>query len=316
MFNVKKLVGNFLGFVLLFFLKKSALQKFDKHVMSIYFHNPSVFLFKAIVRFLVANQFRFIDENEFYKFLVGDRTLNGRRAFISFDDGCKENLKLIPVLEKYQIPVTIFVPVEPVVTGNYWWEYVDQIKKKHPEISSDEDLKKLSNKERVALVTQAKTEVDLERSAINLKELDFLNQHPLIRIGSHSYHHPIGIRCSGEELAFEYSESKQTLETWLNSRIESFSYPNGDYDERDLALLEENGYKMAFTTEPTLAENAFDIYEIPRVSINSRGGQFENISRMLGLWHQYIQPFYKQLQPENNKMQMSFKKKYSELEVQ
>lgn len=288
--SLKKIVGDLLGFVVILFCKGSALQKFDKHVLSIYFHNPSSLLFKGIIRFLRANDFHFISENELYEIVVGRQNVNERKVFVSFDDAWNGNLKLIPVIEKYQIPISIFTPVKPVVSGNYWWEYVPYLINKYPEISCAEDLKKMRNAQRMDYVREATAEHELKRSSVNLKELEYLYKHPLVTIGSHTYHHPISIKCTDEELAFEYYESKKILESWLSTEINSFAYPNGDYDERDFELLRKNGYKMAFTTSPNLTKKNIDAYEIPRVSINTRGGIYENISRMLGLWHQYIQP--------------------------
>ncbi|MFA9370778.1 MAG: polysaccharide deacetylase family protein [Labilibaculum antarcticum] len=290
MLRFKKIAGDILGFVLLLLFKKSGLKKFDKHVLSIYFHNPSSLLFKGIIRFLRANDFHFISENEMYKIVVGEQDVNERKVFISFDDAWKGNLKLIPVIEKYQIPISIFTPVKPVVSGNYWWEYVPYLINKYPEITCAEDLKKMRNAERMEFVRQATAELELTRSSVDLKELEYLHNHPLVTIGSHTYHHPISIKCTDEELAFEYSESKKILESWLNTKINSFAYPNGDYDERDFEFLRKNGYEMAFTTNPNLTQENMGAYEIPRVSINTMGGKYENISRMLGLWHQYIQP--------------------------
>ncbi|WP_461642058.1 polysaccharide deacetylase family protein [Labilibaculum euxinus] len=306
----KKVIGDFLGFVVIFFYKGVALQKFDKHVLSIYFHNPTPFLFQGIVRFLRAHNFHFISEKELYDLALGREELKERKAFVSFDDAWKGNLKLIPVIEKYQIPISIFTPVKPVVSGNYWWEYVPYLKSKYPEISGAEDLKRMKNSERMEYVRNVAAERILKRSAVNLKELEYLHKHPLVTIGSHTYHHPIGIQCSDEELAFEYSESKKILESWLKTEINSFAYPNGDYDERDFEFLKKNGYKMAFTTSPDLSRKNNGMYEIPRVSINTKGGKYENIARMLGLWHQYIQPLQLKLKSENRKVSVQIIDQY------
>lgn len=287
---LKKILADILGFIVVLLFKRTALEKFDKHVLSIYFHNPSPFLFKGVVRFLNANDFQFISENELIEIISEKKTIGNRKVFISFDDGWKGNLKLIPVIEKYQIPISIFVPVKPVMSGNYWWEFIPFIKAKYPEINSADDLKRMSNSQRMEYMREILPEVDLKRSAINLKELEYLHNHPLVTIGSHTYHHPINIQCNNDELAFEYAESKKTLETWLNTKITSFAYPNGDYDKRDFELLKKNGYQIAFTTNPDITSKNISLLETPRISMNTDGGNNENISRMLGLWHQYIQP--------------------------
>ena len=287
---LKKHIGNVLGLLLVLIFGRSALRKFDTQILSIYFHNPSLVLFKGIIRFLVKRGFQFISEEEHYAIIIGEKEQNGPMAFVSFDDGWKGNLKLIPVLERYQIPATIFIPVRPIITGNYWWEYASKLVLETKEYSSVEEIKQLPNSKRIKLIRDAAVKYELKRSCVDLSELKSLSNHPLITIGSHTYHHPITINCTDEELDFEYRESKNTLEEWLEVEIKSFSYPNGDFNQRDLALLEKYQYKMAFTVEPDINNGAISVYQIPRVSINSKGGKFENIARMLRIWHKFVQP--------------------------
>ena len=287
---MKKLIANILGFILLMIFERSALKQFDKQVLSIYFHNPSLVLFKGIIEFLLSKEFRFISENEYYQIISGEKNIEGRTAFVSFDDGWKDNLKLIPVLEKHQIPASFFIPVRPVIAGNFWWEYAPKVVEEKTEFKSVEELKKLPNDMRMCLIREVASRYDLKRSCIELSELKRLNENPLISIGSHTYHHPITIKCSDAELDFEYRESKKTLEEWLSIEINSFSFPNGDYNQRDLDLLKKYNYKMAFTVNPDLNSDFVSEFQIPRVSINSHGGKYENIARMLRVWHKFIQP--------------------------
>ena len=101
------------------------------------------------------------------------------------------------------------------------------------------------------------------------------------------------------------------MEAWLNTEIKSFAYPNGDYDERDLELLSENNYQIAFTTNPALETDDLGIYEVPRVSINTKGGKYENISRMLGLWHQYVQPVQQRFKSDRKNISVQVIDQYS-----
>jgi len=305
MFRLKKYIRDIISILLLLILKKSALKQFNSHVLSIYFHNPSLVLFKGIVKFLKAHQFKFISEKEYLETVEFRSSISERMVFISFDDGWKGNLKLISIIEKYEIPVSVFIPVEPVVTGNFWWEYAPAVLADNQSFSSVEDLKRIPNSDRLQLIDSAISKHELKRSCLDLSELKRLNKHSLITIGSHTYHHPITLNCSNEELDFEYRESKKTLEKWLETEICSFSYPNGDFDQRDIILLKECGYKMAFTTNPNLSIAA-DAFQIPRVSINSDGGIYENIARMLGVWHRFVQPFkLTRIQLQSFKMNLS-----------
>lgn len=288
--TLKKYIADILGFILLLMFEKRALKQFDKKVLSIYFHNPSLLLFKGIIRFLLSKGFRFISEGEYYKIIGGEKEIEGRTAFVSFDDGWNGNLKLIPVMEKYQVPATFFIPVRPVITGNFWWEFAPVVIKENPEFNALDELKNIPNHERLRLIRDAASRHDLKRSCVDLSELRRLSENPLITIGSHTYHHPITIQCTDAELEFEYKESKKALEEWLSIEIHSFSFPNGDFDKRDLDLLKQYNYRMAFTVNPVLESKPVSVYQIPRVSINSKGGKYENIARILRVWHKFVQP--------------------------
>jgi peptidoglycan/xylan/chitin deacetylase (PgdA/CDA1 family) len=304
MFKLKKITGNLIGFILILIWSAKALWKYDSYVLSIYFHNPSVFLFRGIIQYLRKNNFTFISEDQYYEIVCGNEEVKERLVFISFDDGWKGNLKLLSIIEKYEIPVTVFIPVEPVISGNFWWEYIPFLKKEYPEITNDEDLKVIPNRERLKYIQKASSQYHIKRSAITLKELERLNKNPLITIGSHTYHHPITTMCTDEELNIEYAESKATLEKWLNTSVNSFSYPNGDYNKRDMDLLRKSNYKMAFTTSSDVIKDRIDTYQIPRISINTKGGVYENIARMLGLWDQYITPIHSRLKSERKPTEM------------
>lgn len=294
---IKKQLADFIGLILVFVFGRTALSQYDNSVMSIYFHNPSLKLFKSIIHFLRRKNFSFISEEEYYDILTGVKKRSPKSVFISFDDGWRGNLALVSVMEEYKIPATFFIPVKPVITGNFWWEYAPVILADNPIYKSVEDLKKIPNIERMNLVKQARLKSNLVRSCINLPELKKLNENELFTIGSHTYHHPISIRCNSKELDFEYGESKKILEEWLGVEIKSFSFPNGDYNARDLKLLLNYNYRMAFTVNPELSSESTSVYQIPRISINSNGGKYENIARLLRLWHKYVQP----VQRVNNK---------------
>jgi peptidoglycan/xylan/chitin deacetylase (PgdA/CDA1 family) len=284
-------IGEILGFLLVLLLKYRISRPIGKNqVVSIYFHNPSAVLFERCIRFLKHNGFVFIDQNELLK-MIQNSGINGQKsAFISFDDGRSGNLKLLPVIEKYKIPVTLFIAVEPIINGNFWWEYVDVIKTLTPDVKTVEDLKKMPNQERMKWVSKAKMVQSLDRSALTRRELMSLRRHPLITIGSHTFHHPITVNCNDKELLSEYMNSKRILEYWMNRPMEALSFPNGDYNERDLFFLKITGYKMAFTTKPNFVDEHSNTLEIPRFSVNDEGGKYENIAKMFGLWQRYIDP--------------------------
>ncbi len=252
-------------------------------VISLYFHNPSEHLFERIIAFLDKKGYKFVCRDEFVSILstpVGDRT-SKKIVFVSFDDGWRNNLELRPIIEKYNVPITLFVSTEPIVSGNYWWEYPLHAKG----LDYVGNLKKLSQENFLAEVDYCKTLISLERSAMTEDELCQFAQHPLVDVQSHTHTHPILTMCPSDILEYELTYSRSYLEAFLNKPIEVFSYPNGSFSQEVIEGVKTAGYKYAFTTEATSIDNwDGDWFQIPRRSINDRGGLYENLSKIFGVW--------------------------------
>jgi peptidoglycan/xylan/chitin deacetylase (PgdA/CDA1 family) len=68
-------------------------------------------------------------------------------------------------------------------------------------------------------------------------------------IGSHSMTHPLLSQCSDAEIEHEVRASRQLLQQRLGVPVDSFCYPNGDFDERVLQAVREAGYRFAVATK-------------------------------------------------------------------
>ena len=76
-----------------------------------------------------------------------------------------------------------------------------------------------------------------------------MSKNKNILIGSHTLSHPILTKCSENLVKHELTESKNILEKWLEKPIKSFAYPNGEYRAREIEILKESGYEIAFSTK-------------------------------------------------------------------
>lgn len=251
-------------------------------VSSIYFHDPSPKLFEMVLKWYVKHHYRFISLAELKQLLRSKSNPKERLAFISFDDGWQSNLKLIPLCEKHNAPVTIFVATEPLVSGNYWWEFVTQ-KYGRPTMLS---FKKKPENEFYADLAKVKADMKLDRSSMTIDELKSIASHPLVTIQSHTVNHPILTNLSTETLEKELSESKQTLQELIGDTIDVFSYPNGNVGQREMEALKKAGYCYAFTTQ-ALPFDVEDLnpYLLPRMAMNVHGGKYENLAKLTGVWY-------------------------------
>lgn len=257
----------------------------DKEVFSIFFHNPPVILFERIVKWLRKENIQVIDLYEF-KRLMEEKGMSRRTTIITFDDAWGGNMNLLKCIEMYEVPVSIFVPTEAVVSGNYWFEYARKSEQESiSQIKSIKDFKELSYRELSKTIGNLKQHFKLERSCVTLTELKELGKNKWITIGSHTVNHPILSQCTPEEQSFELRASKRKLEEWLNTQIDFLAYPNGNYNNQTLLIAKEEGYKLCFTVNPSpINPDALDPMLIPRRCIDDNGGYYESIAKIIGVW--------------------------------
>jgi len=75
-------------------------------------------------------------------------------------------------------------------------------------------------------------------------------------VGAHSYDH-VNLRELGpEDLLYQVAAPKTMLEQELGITVDAFSYPYGSYSDQIIAVLTEQGYRTAYTINPT-------IYQVP-----------------------------------------------------
>ena len=93
-------------------------------------------------------------------------------------------------------------------------------------------------------------------------------------IGCHTHTHPRLSQLTEENQREEIRISRQCLAEGLGHSIETFSYPNGDYDRTTIELLREQNFSSAMTTttgvNPGIASTPFEILRIDTNDINSR----------------------------------------------
>lgn len=280
-FNFREVIGFILYWLYLpiFKLKK-------EQCLSIYMHNPSPLLFEKIIKWLKQNGYKIISLDELNRYLHSENWSKEKLAFISFDDGWQENLKLLPIICKYQTPITIFVTTEPIDSGNYWWEFAI----KESDNMSIAKLKQMSHHIFVQHIDRLKKKYELTRTSITEDELIALINNPLVSIQSHTVTHPILTNCTEEEQVTELVSSKEYLQARTNKKIYAFSYPNGNYNDEVIRNVQDAGYKFAFTTEQRHIRKTDkrNLLALPRVAINTNGGYYENISKIITIWQKII----------------------------
>ena len=253
-------------------------QKSKMNVLSLYFHDPLPKSFEDVILWCKKKGYDFVHIDEITGYIKGEPSKHKKMVHFSFDDGWLSNKALIPIIEKYNVPITIFVPVEPLESGNFWWNYAYA---KHKSLAKVEEFKTYDEDRFNREVKKIKEEIKLDREAVTFDELKEMSQHPLINIQSHTYNHPILTNVNDRQLEFELSESKKFLSTLLGKDIDTFSYPNGSFGIREEKAVSKH-YKCGYTTEEKFVKPGGNIFRIPRTCLVDN--YWSNLSRIVGAW--------------------------------
>lgn len=292
--NFRFLFGNILGYIFYIFSgKRKLIKKIDKSkVLSIYFHNPSVHVFESTIKWLLKHNYKIISIKDLKKYYKNGQCEVEKNAFISFDDAWSGNIYLLPILKKYNIPITLFVPIKAIEDGHIW---LDTVRRQFANIDNElkngisiKDLKKIPYEHGCSLYESAK-KIDNSAREIMTKE-QLIAYSKFTSIASHTITHPILTNCSKKIVEFELNQSYKVLNEWNLSTNQSIAYPNGSYNEETIKILKKSQYKYAFTTEPKFIDLSLkdNNYAIPRICIPNNLGLYENLARMSMVWSKFL----------------------------
>ncbi len=204
-----------------------------------------------------------------------------RSIAITLDDGRAENLRLLPVLEKHNVTVTIFLISGITDTMQRPWFYAvkdRQFKK---------SLKEMSDSVRLAALKRYGYEQDQvfeERIMLNKKEIQSMKESGLVGFGAHTMTHPILPRCSDSKAAKEIQLSKIAAEALTHHPCSVFSFPNGEYSERDIRICKKAGYEAAVTLDTGFNSKNTDPFRLKRISVPDSGNISEFLVKASGAW--------------------------------
>ena len=151
--------------------------------------------------------------------------VEGNCVAVTFDDGYRSNFRLArPILERLEMPGTLYVPTDYVGGGPMSWAGIDHW---------------LGSEHEGELVPVSWEE------ARELADAGW-------EIGSHTKSHPRLTEVSDQQLERELVDSRLTCERMLERPCRSIAYPYSDYDERVVAAAERAGYATGATVPERL----------------------------------------------------------------
>ena len=233
-------------------------------------------VFERQMRYLAAHH-SVVSLNEVVDAIERGTSLAKRAVLITFDDGYRDFTQYAwPILKKYRLPATIFVPTAYPDRSlrAFWWDrlyrailFTSQTELRSTPASTlslgtrqerqeslrrfQDYLKTIPDAEAMALVDRVCDELDNEqinpRSVLSWDELRHLAEEG-VTLGAHSQTHPILTQLSVEQAREEIVGSQLDLQREIGHVLPVFCYPDGAHDEAVVNVLAEERFVLAFTT--------------------------------------------------------------------
>jgi peptidoglycan/xylan/chitin deacetylase (PgdA/CDA1 family)/glycosyltransferase involved in cell wall biosynthesis len=214
--------------------------------------------FEKHLRFFARRGLQAITFKDYLAFSTGDKPLREfpRKPFIlTFDDGYQDNYhNMLPLAQKYGYKGVLFLLGDFSASGNFW------------------DLGEDVEANRIMTTEQKKTFVDQGWE-----------------IGAHTLTHPHLTLLNDEDVLHELRESRKRIERELQTKVVSFAYPYGTYDNRIKALVKQSGFEFGIATDSggiTIEDDHFAVF---RVNMFPEESMFSLFKKTSSWYRKYYQ---------------------------
>jgi peptidoglycan/xylan/chitin deacetylase (PgdA/CDA1 family) len=225
------------------------------------YHDPEPAAFESHLEYL----------KKFYNVIHFDRIVDAmtsddwseippRAIVLNFDDGYRGNAELNAICERHGVTPTLYLCSHVVATRRRFWSKLDGGRSK-----------RLRLVENTALLAKLEDEADYTPER-EYPGREALSQDELIEMAhqfdyqSHGRFHFSVLTLGDDELVEELRESRSRIEELSNQGCEHFSYPYGDFSQREVDAVRDAGYRSARTTLPGWVTPDSDRYRLPIVA--------------------------------------------------
>ena len=250
-------------------------------------------IFEEQVMFL-KKKFKILSLNELKKHI--EQKKDDFVISITFDDGYLDNINLaLPILEKHNVPATIFVITRFLEKNDFmWWYFLWEnlnnqkfiyINSQKIYLKNEADMinwygilsKEVINlnyreqKDYLDKVFGNQFNFDYKDLIFDFDQLADLSKNNLIEIGSHTLTHAKLTSLNNDEIFKELSVSKKIIEEKIKKKVNFLAYPYGSTNEvndKIIKIAEQVGYQMAFSTKRPF-EQTNNFFDIPRINIDN-----------------------------------------------
>lgn len=221
-----------------------------------------------------------------------------RFAVITFDDGYRDNVQnALPVMERHNLPFTVFIPTLAVTGEMYsWWLALRHLFLANDSVEIEPMARRFYSPaiaEKTAALREVEQWVHEDRSrapllrdvfaaaAIDLQKLNrryFLDEgelrrlagHPLATIGAHGVTHEAMPEMLAALVRDEMTSNRAWLETVLDRSVNHFAYPYGAAGEREAEIAAAVGFSSAVRGSGGPVTDPIHPQLLPRVGVSER----------------------------------------------
>jgi peptidoglycan/xylan/chitin deacetylase (PgdA/CDA1 family) len=233
-------------------------------------------MFEAQMKYLSANYQPISVSDVLDALQRNDQTMLPPRAvLVTFDDAYQDfKQHAWPVLKRYQIPVTLFVPTafpdHPECL--FWWDRLfhalhstlkseinssignlaigTNIERHQANLRLKKHIKSLPNDAAIAFVEDIEQQLEVspkQNCVLGWKELRELAQEG-VTLAPHTQTHPIMNHLPPIAMQNETLNSLNDLQREIGETLPVFAYPSGFYNPEVVSTVQAAGFKLAFTT--------------------------------------------------------------------
>lgn len=201
----------------------------------------------------IQRSFSIIRLNEIMEALQDQKP--SRKVIITFDDAFSDFYdSAYPILDKFKIPSTVFVPTGFIGGFNHWDSPFHECHRK---------------------------------SVMNANQLQELHRMKLVDFGSHTIDHLPMSKLHVNEMRRQVAASKSTLEDLLSTSITMFAYPYGrlkDFSPLTKQILSETGYEIGVSAHWGTRNSPKDILCLRRIYLRENDSFAKIRSKIEGLY--------------------------------
>lgn len=243
----------------------------------------------------------------------------GRFAALTFDDGYRDNLSLLPILERHDAKATVYVATGFVDrTAPMWWFAVERAVQDHDRVTirvgdhvrhfpAATHAEKTASYEQIRFLFYRFTPAETRSAVVGLKqdygidayaiadalsmewsEVRALDSSGLVEIGGHAISHGPLAAMSDDEAWGEIDGGRRRIAEMTGRAPTALAYPYGiamTVSPREIRLAQAAGYKSAVTTEsrPLRAADAALVHALPRIALGGSDDWVALRIRLAGL---------------------------------